>query len=749
MIGSSEPAPQPTVADTIEKLIERVETSTLLEDRRDACRTLKSLSKSYRLEVGAQGMNALITVLKTDTMDPEIVSYTLDTLCNVISGAQEDPNDYDGIQSPTEETEDIGIQFTEIFAKKKENVAILIDLLEEYDFKVRWPALKLLMGLLRNKLREIQEAVLDKPSGISHLIDLLSDSREIIRNDAILLLVHLTRGNAIIQKIVTFENAFDRFFDIMASEGFSEGGVVVEDCLIVCQNLLKNNASNQILFKEGSYIQKLMPFLEVINETSTWSEQKETNVLFLLQVIRTLVSPTNSSSSNASVQKAMFQCSLFGRLCEILLAKGIPPEILSETINTVAEVIRGENHNQKQLSSLNAPVNPPKPLLIILLMSMINEKQSFSLRCAILYCFQCFLYKNEFGQAQVIETLLPNSVESSEEMTIGQLLCGGLFSNEFISHWFATVALSHTLIDNKTQKEQLLRVQLATEVNSSPVTLLSNCCTMLQQSTKFHTKIGILMLLCTWLSNCPLAVAHFLQMPTNIPYLTSQVALIEGEESELLIQSMCAFLLGICIRFNDDSVTSFTKDDLVQLISKRVGVDSYIEKLAGICNHETYSMSSQKPQIKAKRVDELVYDYEFCRLFKTVECEIVRAVQVKPTDLSHGPESNMSSEQHALVDKYKVLIRDQDEEITKLREDQDVLKRQLLTAQTELNELHSTCNQLRDQQALMKVANCGYLSAPLDGYSANSSSGSDTLRNQNLLFQERIQLLETEINKLR
>lgn len=100
VVGNTEPANQPSVADTIEKLIERVETSTLLEDRRDACRALKSLAKTYRLEVGGPGIDTLINVLLTDTHDTEIISYTLDALCYIITGPQEDPSDYEGIQSP-------------------------------------------------------------------------------------------------------------------------------------------------------------------------------------------------------------------------------------------------------------------------------------------------------------------------------------------------------------------------------------------------------------------------------------------------------------------------------------------------------------------------------------------------------------------------------------------------------------------------------------------------------------------------
>jgi hypothetical protein len=44
-------------------------------------------------------------------------------------------------------------------------------------------------------------------------------------------------------------------------------------------------------------------------------------------------------------------------------------------------------------------------------MSMVNERQPFVLRCAVLYCFQCFLYKNEKGQGEIVATLLPSTID--------------------------------------------------------------------------------------------------------------------------------------------------------------------------------------------------------------------------------------------------------------------------------------------------------------------------------------------------
>jgi hypothetical protein len=71
---------------------------------------------------------------------------------------------------------------------------------------------------------------------------------------ALLLLVGLTKSNANIQKIIAFENGFDRIIQIIESEGFSDGGPIVEDSLLLFLNLLKGNTSNQTFFREGSQL---------------------------------------------------------------------------------------------------------------------------------------------------------------------------------------------------------------------------------------------------------------------------------------------------------------------------------------------------------------------------------------------------------------------------------------------------------------------------------------------------------------
>lgn len=595
--------------------MDRVSTSTLLEDRRDACRALKALSRKYRVEVGAQGMPCLLQILEMDRTDNQIIHYALEALCNIISQEQFDEE----IDNPAVSA-NVGEQFTEMFIKSEQNVTLVLSFLEEFDFKVRWAAIKLLTSLLANQHKGIQEIILVSPMAVSKLMDLLADSREVIRNDALLLLIELIEGNAMLQKIVAFENAFDRIFDVIRDEGFSDGGIVVEDCLMLMFNLLKNNSSNQQFFKEGSYIQRLAPMLSLAPELEEtgWTPQKASNIHCMLQVVRALVSPGNSQIVIAASQKIMRGCGLLETLCKILMSSGVPANILTETINTVAEVIRGDNESQEFFNTIMAPSSPPQPAIVVLLMSMVNEKQNLDLRCAVLYCFQSFLYHNRVGQEKLVQTLLP-STSSVPTLTIGQLLCGGLFSTDALANWFSLVALNHGLIDNKPQKEQLLRVMLAT-ADSQPVSLLQQCTTLLQQRNyKLQSKLGILMLLCNWLHDCPMAVKTFLNTPNTIAYLIAQIGANEHDDNEYLVQSLCAFLMGICIQFNENSVDNYHRDDLCQLILKRIGLDTFTKKLGELTKHEAYSRAAKVPQVRVKASSELLLDYEFCKLIKDIE----------------------------------------------------------------------------------------------------------------------------------
>uniref|UniRef100_A0A672HMM7 General vesicular transport factor p115 n=1 Tax=Salarias fasciatus TaxID=181472 RepID=A0A672HMM7_SALFA len=734
VMGGQAAGPQPSGAETIQKLCDRVASSTLLEDRRDAVRALKSLSKKYRMEVGTQAMDHLITILQTDRSDSEIVGYALDTLYNIICNDEEEEQD----ENAQKQADDLGAQFTDKFIEDPEHITLLLTLLEEFDFHVRWPGVKLLTSLLKNQGVQVQGIILVSPMGVSRLMDLLADSREVIRNDGLLLLQQLTKGNAAIQKIVAFENAFERLLDIITEEGSSDGGIVVEDCLLLLLNLLKNNSSNQNFFKEGSYIQRMKPWFEVGDDNSGWSAQKVTNLHLMLQLVRVMVSPVNSPGATASCQKSMYQCGLLQQLCTILMATGVPADILTETINTVSEVIRGSQVNQDYFASVNAPSNPPRPAIVVLLMSMVNERQPFVLRCAVLYCFQCFLYKNQKGQGEIVATLLPSTIDANS-ISAGQLLCGGLFSADSLSNWCAAVALAHALQDNLTQKEQLLRVQLATSLGKPPVSLLQQCTNILSQGSKVQTRVGLLMLLCTWISNCPIAVTHFLHNQENVPFLTAQISENLGED-ERLVQGLCALLLGICIYYNDNSLENYTKEKLKQLIEKRIGKENFVEKLGFITKHELYSRAAQKPQPVFPSPEQMLFDHEFTKLVKELEGVITKAVHKSSEEEKKEEEVKKTLEQHDnIVTQYKELIREQDAQIQELKEQVASMTSQHEQMQTTITQQLSQIQQHKDQYNILKLK-LGRLSQPNNQGDSSQMNGLQT---------EELSQLREEVEELR
>ncbi|KAM7394391.1 hypothetical protein PAMP_021196 [Pampus punctatissimus] len=740
VMGGQAAGPQPSGADTIQKLCDRVASSTLLEDRRDAVRALKSLSKKYRMEVGTQAMDHLINILQTDRSDSEILGYALDTLYNIICNDEEEEQDESEDENSQKQADDLGAQFTDTFIQDPEHVTLLLTLLEEFDFHVRWPGVKLLTALLKNQGVQVQGIILVSPMGVSRLMDLLADSREVIRNDGLLLLQQLTKSNAAIQKIVAFESAFERLLDIITEEGSSDGGIVVEDCLLLLLNLLKNNSSNQNFFKEGSYIQRMKPWFEVGDDNSGWSAQKVTNLHLMLQLVRVMVSPVNSPGATASCQKSMYQCGLLQQLCTILMATGVPADILTETINTVSEVIRGSQVNQDYFASVNAPSNPPRPAIVVLLMSMVNERQPFVLRCAVLYCFQCFLYKNQKGQGEIVATLLPSTIDANS-ISAGQLLCGGLFSADSLSNWCAAVALAHALQDNLTQKEQLLRVQLATSLGKPPVSLLQQCTNILSQGSKVQTRVGLLMLLCTWINNCPIAVTHFLHNQENVPFLTAQISENLGED-ERLVQGLCALLLGICIYYNDNSLENYTKEKLKQLIEKRIGKENFVEKLGFITKHELYSRAAQKPQPVFPSPEQMLFDHEFTKLVKELEGVITKAVHKSSEEEKKEEEVKKTLEQHDnIVTQYKELIREQDAQIQELKEQVESVSSQNEQLQTTITQQLSQIQQHKDQYNILKLK----LGKENQSQSNNQGDGSQV----NGLQTEELTQLREEVEELR
>jgi len=300
-----------------------------------------------------------------------------------------------------------------------------------------------------------------------------------------------------------------------------------------------------------------------------------------------------------------------------------------------------------------------------------------------------------------MRTLLPNSdspeaSSENDEVTAGQLLCGGLFSNDSLSNWLSAVSLCHGMFDQEDLKTELLKVQVTTAGDArGPVSLLEQILDILQQSNQVQTRIGLLILCSTWVHHSTPAVKTSLETHGVIPFLTGQIGSNEHDEMERLSQGLCAFLLGLLIIGNDNSVPNFSQDELMQLIEKRIGCEIFLDKLSEVSKHEAYNRALKHPQVKANKPSELVFDYSFCQHFKHLEHLVSNHLS------SNQSESSLSDTNPAILGQYKTLIRDQDTRISQISQSNIYLQKELAARNAKIEEMTVNLQTLQDQNSLL------------------------------------------------
>ncbi|CAK5090025.1 unnamed protein product [Meloidogyne enterolobii] len=694
---SDDPQGESTNAEIVDRLVERLESASNLDDRRDALRALRSLARNLRMHVATRGMDAFMEVLEKNASLTDLVSLTLDILDCTLTEAGGDDDDPQQISADDE----IGDRLAELMLQRANFMASLVKLLACNDFAVRRNTIKLLTSLLRHRPTSVQQAIISQ-RGVSNIVDLLNDKREVIRNNVVLMLSELSRGNSQIQQLLYFENAFQLLFEVISQEPLES--IVIEDCLFVMLNLLRKNASNQVGFREANLSKQLTQLANIFIYPSEeeqqfqqqlgsmpddeWSAQKIANFILILQIVRALCSPIdNIHKTTHSAQQALLKSGMLDLLCKVLLSQlGISVDVLAESVVTVAEIIRSNYANQEFFAcSTVTDQDGVRPALLILLLSMTSEKQPFRLRLAVFYCFLCYLHGNENGKIRIINTLLPQKdvaaneqqqAEDEAQVLIGHYLCAALVNHEPVQVWFASVILVHALHDADHLKPQLLRVQLSTSTNKEPQLLLSHLTRMLCTCgpRKLQIRCGLLMLFSTWFYNCTAAIDHFMKNDENISFLISQLVDQNTEITETenqFIKGLVAFLIGICLHSWELAEDKTEKvSNFIQLLERRqIGRERIAEYLEGVAKSEFYIRAAQRPQPLAKNPSDLLVDYQFTKFFKGIENNLLKML------CPNGEfPSTANAQWETALAPYKKIIMKQDEKIAELVRKLDEMK---------------------------------------------------------------------------
>ncbi|CAB4409559.1 unnamed protein product [Rhizophagus irregularis] len=684
-----------SVEDTVAKLVDRASSSTLLEDRRAAILGLKGLSREYRQEVGEKGIGALLHILNEDRADIDTAKAVLEILNILCTPDRQD--------SAT----DVAIKFTDEIVQNSANINLFLDILQEYDFYVRFHDIQLLGTLLAIRPDHVQDCVLTAPMGISRLMDLLGDRREIIRNEGLLLLISLTENNADIQKIVAFENAFEKLLEIITEEDGLNGGIIVQDCLHLILNLLRYNVSNQNFFRETSCIQKIPPLLNFSAEyqhqgfdleflTQDWHEQKIANTIVLLELIKILVVPNNMNT--VTNQNVMIQCGVLKTVIELSLSSNAPSIVKSHSLYAFGRPHKRESkcENDAKSSSYDQILIPPRPAVMSLIVVAVGAEylESYSTRAAATYAFESYTFNNINAQLVLASTLTPppddnpnSEIIIAKPQSAGSLLLSALLEWEDSEAdpyvvWFASIKEYARGIffgdgdDNGEENITLLHtiagnLMIATRQNAE------------RQNADVRVLIRISLYSLHLVMDSPISVREFLSESGHLQMLITSITQSSGVDAR--VQGLCAFLLGICYEFNHNLDPQITKSTLQQILLNRIGYDQFVNRITRLRESPHFKHASQYlqvvPEEAARGLPELYFDYAFVEFFKNNYETIQRSIRADPNTKSFsglkGSDYQGDNDSTSVIASYKDVIQTQEKELSQLKESIKQLEQQL------------------------------------------------------------------------
>ena len=711
ILESQAPAKQ-NATTTIENLSGRLQSATLLEDRRAAILGLRSFAKQYPASVASGSLRNLISSLNKDVEDVDTTKITLETLLMLFSPDESSP----------EASDDIALWLADEFTQRQENITALLDLLDAHDFFSRLYSLQLITAISSARPERTQECVYTAPLGVSRLVAVLDDKREAVRSEGLLLLVALTPSSPDLQKLVAFENAFDRAFAIIDAEGgLTNGGIAIQDCLSLLANLLRLNVSNQSYFRETGWVKQLAKLLsEAVEEqekpegVAEWAKgQRDKNLWGLLAVLRLFLS--RGSVGTQANQMSFWQSGVLTQVLEIGFRDAFDILIRAEALATAADLIRSNGSLQEGFAQLEvisprpeaesplvnghtSPSNEPqkkKPLSTVNVISGLldlalapSSNSAFNVRLAACECLKAYMG----GHAAIKIFFLRRAIdghlsERDEPDNVFSILLKDSVSGrgpDPYRSWIASVLFLHLIFEDVDAKNTAMGVhegnaEEGEEVITCIQTLTANLISSEEKGEDPRIPIGYLMILCGWLYEDPDAVNDFLGEGSNVQSIAQLVA--RNDPSRNLVSGLCAFLLGIVYEFSTKD-SPIPRATLHQILSTRLGREQYVDKITKLREHPVVRDFEVLYQGLGSGSDgalpQVYFDKTFIDFLKDNFSRSMRAIDRSPDVevpvIANGIQKGVSRE---LVDSLKAQVDAAAQTQQKLENDILTLERKL------------------------------------------------------------------------
>lgn len=351
-------APPPQSAEAaILTICDRLENAKMLEDRRSAILGLRGLATDHRETVAANGMRGLLSALVKDAKhDTELCRACLETLINLYGSPRlaKQRVKHKRYLSPlltTRQVDDISRWLADQSFQDDGVLTTLFELARnKEDVYSCMYALQLVSAMAASRPDRAAEAVQAEPTGASTLVDALGSESEMVRHEGVVLLLSLTIGHPDLQKLIAFEGAFERLWDIIDNEGGVFGGVTVEECLSLLAQLLEYNVPNQVMFVESDSPRKLENLL-ADGEIESWGAiQTETNVCAALEMLSICVTGPDSRKHN----QARLRPALLPAL-KLAFGSSTPIQVRTSSLRAVASLIIQNSELQSEILAIDVP----------------------------------------------------------------------------------------------------------------------------------------------------------------------------------------------------------------------------------------------------------------------------------------------------------------------------------------------------------------------------------------------------------
>ena len=549
----------------------------------------------------------------------------------------------------------------------------------------------------------------------------------------------MTPSSPDLQKLVAFENAFERIFGIIYKEGaLTHGGIIVQDCLSLLANLLRFNISNQSYFRETGWVKTLGSLLrESIQEqvssesVAEWARpQRDKNVWGLLAVLRLFL--VKGSLGTQANQISFWQSGILIEILEIAFRESFDVLIRAEVgrkncvcgasyaeivllqaLATAADLIRSnrilqesfgqqEVHNPRSIdiSHINGHIEKPVlPSTVNVITGLLDltlaptSMSAFNVRLGACECLKAYLC----GHTQIKRFFLQRAIDGhfSESEEADNILTILLEDSEAsrgpdpYRHWIAAVLLFHLLYEDFDTKNLAMGVSEGNadkgeEVVTCIQALSANLIAGEQKGDDERVSIGYLMILCGWLYEDHDGVNDFLGEGSNVQSIVQLVA--RNDQSRVLVSGLCALLLGIIYEFSTKD-SPIARETIHQILTNRLGREQYVDKITKLREHSKvrdFEVLRQGTDPHIGGLPEVFFDRTFIDFLKDNFSRALRAIDRAPgievPVIANGIQKGISRE---LVDSLKAQVDAGAQSTQKLESDILTLERKLAQEQAD------------------------------------------------------------------